>query len=302
MNLIIQILMITCFLSICNAESFNLNIVNDLKYSMTLKWYNFDGGLTQYNVIQPGSTISQETYADHKWLLENTMYGDQRKFTAGLWPFDRNGAYIKISVIKNVAKPTTIRPKIKNQEQIPNNNEPFTIFLKNDLPYDMTLFKLNSVGRLESLQKILAGELASEDTFVNAKLLVKNINEGDERKFKPGFGSFKKSNNLVKLKAISRTPITKPKAKDFVLFLKNDLPYSMILKRLDENSNKLIIVKTIFPNDVFSTSSIVGTKMVLVNDYIGDQRKFKPGKGSFATSAVLVNVSKIKIDRNNIVY
>ena len=63
----------------------------------------------------------------------------------------------------------------------------------------------DSNGNLVNLQKISPGSIISQDTFVGERLLLENKRNGDQRKFKAGFGSFEQNSFLVSISEVEKT-------------------------------------------------------------------------------------------------
>lgn len=69
---------------------------NETSYATRIYWIDFDGFLKEYGLVQPGESISYDTYIGHQWMVELYASEDRTECLGPIIPRESESCQARI--------------------------------------------------------------------------------------------------------------------------------------------------------------------------------------------------------------
>lgn len=69
---------------------------NETSYAARIFWIGFDGFLEEYGLVQPGESISYDTFIGHQWMVELYASEERTECLGPIIPRDRESCQARI--------------------------------------------------------------------------------------------------------------------------------------------------------------------------------------------------------------
>lgn len=149
--------------SIGSNNDFVFKIRNDTNEDWNLVWIDFIGNPVLYQNLSINETITQQSYTNHVWLLENSRV-EKLYFTLSKGIFKNSGCLTNISDIFEIPE---------NLISVSGSNQ-FSFTLKNDLNESFKLYWINFVKNPIFYYELEVDEQYSIDSFEKNAWLLKS--------------------------------------------------------------------------------------------------------------------------------